>query len=440
VFVDESPAQGFAYGAAPAQSPVRLTAFDQAFLDGTHGLAAQAAMRIIVRMAGILGAEDLVDVTQGHIDGCVYTGPSSLVFAEKLVAWGATVRVPTTMNSISVDKRRWRAQGIDPALGEPAVALADAYLAMGVQPSFTCAPYLLDSAPGPGEQIVWAESNAVIFANSVLGARTMKYPDYLDIAIALTGRAPLAGCHIAGQRLATIVIEVPGFEAVDDSFYPLLGYHMGALAGSAIPVVTGLAQLAPGRDALKAFSAAFATTSSAPMFHMLGVTPEAGTLAEATGATAPIRTIRVTAEALLQSWRELNSATDPAVDVIALGNPHFSYTKCLALAELCQGRRKDDGVAVIVTCGRVTHDRLAGEAAIQSLTAFGVQFVTDTCWCMVVEPLIPRTARTIMTDSGKYAHYGPGLVGRRFHFGSLAACVAAACAGRSEGRLPGWLN
>ncbi len=110
--------------------------------------------------------------------------------------WGATLRVPTTLNSISVDQRRWRELGIDPTLGEPASALGDAYMAMGAQLSFTCAPYLLDSAPKAGEQIVWAESNAVVYANSVLGARTLKYPDYLDICIALTGRAPLIGCHL----------------------------------------------------------------------------------------------------------------------------------------------------------------------------------------------------------------------------------------------------
>ena len=172
---------------------IELTEHDQALLDGQHGKAAQVAMQIVLRMAELQGARHLVDVTQAHIDGCIYTGPASLRFAQQLVQWGATVRVPTTLNSISVDQRRWRELGFAPALGEPASALGDAYMAMGAQLSFTCAPYLLDSAPKAGEQIVWAESNAVVYANSVLGARTLKYPDYLDICIALTGRASGAG-------------------------------------------------------------------------------------------------------------------------------------------------------------------------------------------------------------------------------------------------------
>jgi len=228
--------------AQPAASSVELSEHDLALLDGQYGKAAQVAMRIILQMAELQGAPALLDVTQAHIDGCIYTGPASLRFAEQLVQWGARVRVPTTLNSISVDQRRWRELGVDPALGVPASALGDAYMAMGAQLSFTCAPYLLDSAPKAGEQIVWAESNAVVYANSVLGARTQKYPDYLDICIALTGRAPLIGCHLDAQRKAQLQIELPALGELDDSFYPLLGYHIGGLSGSRIPLVLGLEQ------------------------------------------------------------------------------------------------------------------------------------------------------------------------------------------------------
>lgn len=117
---------------------IELSALDQALLDGEHGKAAQMAMQIVLRMAELQGAHQLVDVTQAHIDGCIYTGPASLRFAEQLVQWGAKVRVPTTLNSISVDQRRWRELGISPGLGEPASALGDAYMAMGATLSFTC--------------------------------------------------------------------------------------------------------------------------------------------------------------------------------------------------------------------------------------------------------------------------------------------------------------
>jgi predicted aconitase/predicted aconitase with swiveling domain len=426
--------------ASHLHSKITLTEMDRGFLDGAYGKAAQVAMGIILRMAELQGATELLDITQAHIDGCIYTGPASLRFARQLVDWDAKVRVPTTLNSISVDKRRWRELGVDPALGEPASQLGDAYLDMGARVSFTCAPYLLDSAPELGEQIVWAESNAVVYANSVIGARTLKYPDYLDICIALTGRAPKIGCHLTQQRLATLCIDVPALDDLDDSFYPLLGYHVGLLCGAQIPVVCGLEHKAPTLDDLKAFGAAFATTSAAPMFHIAGVTPEATTAELAMGGHPPARHLSVSALDLLHSWRELNSAQSPDVDAVTLGNPHFSLSECATLARLCHGLRKLDSVAIVVTCGRATLERAQQAGHVATLEDFGVQFVTDTCWCMLGEPVIPPTARNLMTNSGKYAHYAPGLVGRRVHFASLAECVESACTGQASGRLPVWLQ
>ena len=126
---------------------------------------------IICRMAAVQGTKELINVSQSHIDGCTYIGPASLEFAEQLLGLGARVRVPTTLNAISVDRSKWRSLGVQAELGQPAEALADAYVRMGARPSFTCAPYLLESAPHPGEHIGWGESNAVVFANSILGAR-----------------------------------------------------------------------------------------------------------------------------------------------------------------------------------------------------------------------------------------------------------------------------
>ncbi|PQO98942.1 hypothetical protein C5612_27515 [Pseudomonas frederiksbergensis] len=421
-------------------APIELTEHDRALLDGQHGKAAQVAMQIVLRMAELQGARRLVDVTQAHIDGCIYTGPASLRFAEQLVQWGANVRVPTTLNSISVDQRRWRELGIDPALGEPASALGDAYMAMGAQLSFTCAPYLLDSAPKAGEQIVWAESNAVVYANSVLGARTLKYPDYLDICIALTGRAPLIGCHLDAQRKARLQVEVPALGELDDAFYPLLGYHIGALAGSRIPLVRGLENRKPSLDDLKAFGAAFATTSAAPLFHIAGITPEAIDPEQVLEmeVSIPVETIRL--NDLLVSWRELNSARDSRVDVVSLGNPHFSLSEFAHLARLCLGRRKHPDVVLAITCGRAVLEQAREAGHIAVIEAFGATLVTDTCWCMLGEPVIPPGATTLMTNSGKYAHYAPGLVGRKVHFASLAECVDTACSATASGRLPAWLN
>ncbi|SEE71603.1 cis-3-hydroxy-L-proline dehydratase [Pseudomonas kilonensis] len=424
----------------PMPSTLALSEQDQALLDGTHGKAAQVAMHIVLRMAELQGATQLLDVTQAHIDGCIYTGPASLRFAEQLVQWGAKVRVPTTLNSISVDQRRWRELGVDPALGEPASALGDAYMAMGAQLSFTCAPYLLDTAPKAGEQIVWAESNAVVYANSVLGARTQKYPDFLDICIALCGRAPLTGCHLDDPRKARLIVDAPALGQVDDSFYPLLGYHIGSLAGRRIPLIRGLEHAAPSLDDLKAFGAAFATTSAAPLFHIAGVTPEALDPADVLESDVSLPQERVDAAGLLASWRELNSARDNWVDVVSLGNPHFSLSEFAALAALCTGRIKHPYVVLAITCGRAVLEQARKAGYLTAIETFGAVLVTDTCWCMLGEPVIPPHATTLMTNSGKYAHYAPGLVGRGVHFAALADCVEAACTAAARGQPPAWLQ
>ncbi len=262
-------------------------------------------------------------------------------------------------------------------------------MAMGAQLSFTCAPYLLDTAPKAGEQIVWAESNAVVYANSVLGARTLKYPDYLDICIALTGRAPLIGCHLDTQRKARLQIELPALGELDDAFYPLLGYHIGALAGSRVPLVRGLEKRKPSLDDLKAFGAAFATTSAAPLFHIAGVTPEAIDPAQVLDADISIAVEKIRLKDLLSSWRALNSARDNRVDVVSLGNPHFSLSEFAHLARLCRGRQRHPDVVLAITCGRAVLEQAREAGHIAVIQGFGATLVTDTCWCMLGEPVIP---------------------------------------------------
>jgi predicted aconitase/predicted aconitase with swiveling domain len=426
-----------------ASESVELSGIDRALLNGEFGDASRAAMKIVLRMAGLLGVSELMDVTQVHVDGCSYTGPGCLLFAENLRDWGGKVRVPTSLNSISIDKNLFQVQGANPEFMTAAGRLADAYTDMGARSTFTCAPYQLDSAPKFGDQIAWAESNAVVYANSVLGARTMKYPDFLDICIALTGRAPNGGPHVQINRMASLIVNVDGIESaiIDDSFYPLLGYHVGSLSPSQIPVIVGIKQLAPSKDDMKALGAAFATVSSAPMFHILEVTPEAVDL-EAVVAKGPdLRSVSVQLSDLIVCWNELNSASKgQPVDLVSLGNPHFSFDEIQTLKSLCQGRKKDRNVAIVVTCGRVTYSSACQAGLLNELEEFGVQFVTDTCWCMITDPTIPRSKSAIMTNSGKYAHYGPGLTGKSFYFGNLARCVDAACGDSYAESRPQWLR
>lgn len=417
--------------AALEASALVLSEADLAMLNGAEGAVTQLAMEIICAMAVNQGAEGLVDVVQGHIDGCIYASRANLIFAEKMAELGARVRIPTTMNAISVDRERWQKQGTPTDLGVPASRLADAYVRMGCRNTFTCSPYLLDTAPVEGDLIAWAESNAVIYANSVLGARTAKHPDFLDLCIAMTGRAPLSGVYLDENRQAQRILDIDVPAGFDDAFWPLIGYLAGKSSPDRIPLLRFAASPSITPENLKALCAAFGTTSAAPMLHVDGVTPEAHLL------SPQADTVRITRDDMASGWRLLNSGPD-VVGLVAIGSPHASLEECRAFADVLAGAKAI--IPTIITAGRQVIADARAEGTLDRLHAANVQVIPDLCWCSISEPVFPVEAKAVMTNSGKYAHYGPGLSGRPVRFGSLAACAETALTGRVRNELPGWLQ
>lgn len=412
--------------ASTESSSFALSRRDRDVLDGAEGEARARALRIVSRVAAIQGASELVDVQRAHIDAVTYVGPAGLDFARRLVEARGAFKVPTTTNACSVDRERWRELGVPASLGEPAEALARAYVDLGAEPTFTCAPYILEP-PAFGSDLGWSESNAVAYANSVCGAKTAKNADFLDACIALTGRAPRAGPHIDRSPACVVAIEAP--DRADDTFWALAGYCVGARAAHRVPLVTGLANLPATADDLKNFAAAFATTSGAPLFHVEGHTPEASEYVD--DGSLSVHSVGV--QDLATAWHAFSSAggDDDAIDLVALGSPHISVRELATLADLVEGRGlKRDGVDVLVTLARPTLDQANRAGHVAALRAFGVDFVCDTCWCMLADPVVPPAA-AIVTNSAKYAHYAPGLVRpRRVHLAGLAGCVDAAISGR----------
>lgn len=417
----------------PQTRGLRLSETDRDRLAGRDGPARQIAMEVLCLMAAVQGARDLIDVSRAHIDGCILAHDANLDFAEKMDALGAKTVIPTTINAISVDRENWQDQRVPADFGARASRLADAYVHMGGRPTFTCAPYLLDDVPEQDEAIGWSESNAVIYANSVLGARTQKHPDYLDLFIAITGRAPNTGVYLAENRRPVCEIRVALPASFDDALWPMLGWLAGSRSPAGIPVLTGLEQLSPTPDDLKALCAAFGTTSAASMLHVRGHTPEGG-LPLAVDA----RLEEITPYDLGQLWREFN-AGDDRVDLVAIGSPHASLAETRRFADLLDAQHCHDGTRAIVTVGRKTLAGMATEGILDRLKTAGVTVIPDLCWCSITEPVFPEDASVIMTNSGKYAHYGKGLTGRNMRFGSLEACAAAAVSGRARPGLPAWL-
>ncbi|MXQ07114.1 DUF521 domain-containing protein [Alphaproteobacteria bacterium GH1-50] len=414
---------------------LRLTELDKARLDDAEGPAMRMAMEILCRMAAADGADHLIDVTRGHIDGCILAHSANLIFAEKMADLGARVSIPTTINAISVDRENWPAQNVPEDFGTRASRLADAYVKMGAKPVFTCAPYLLDNPPAQGEVIGWSESNAVIFANTVLGARTPKHPDYLDLFIAMTGRAPASGVYSEDGRRPRVIIDVAAPEAgVDDVFWPLLGWLAGQRAPDHIPLIAGVEHLDPSQDDLKALCAAFGTTSGAPMLHIAGHTPEAHLEPVSDAARR-----RISLDDFRAAWTELNQG-ERGIDLVAIGSPHASLAETRKILALLDGRSCAAGTRAIVTIGRDTLRTARAEGLADALASAGVRLLPDLCWCSIVEPVFPPDTRGVITNSGKYAHYAHGLSGRHARLASLAECVEAAVTGRAPEAPPAWLR
>ena len=388
------------------------------------------ALRIVAETARILGASRLIAIASAHIDGCLYHGDSGTEFAEKLVAGGGKVAVPATLNVGALDLIHPKRVHADPHRYAMALRMMRAYEALGCKPTWTCAPYQAGHRPKLGEQVAWGESNAVAFVNSVLGARSNRYGDFLDIAAALAGRAPEAGLHLAENRRARVVLETAALSAAlkaSDAFYPVLGSLLGREVGSTVAAIVGL-PAGVSEDRLKALGAAAASTGAVGLFHVVGTTPEAPTLAAALDGLPAARVIRITPEMLRHARDSLSTTTGERIDAIALGSPHFSLQEFAELERLAAGRRF--ALPFYVCSGRGVLAELAAEGRLAALERQGVIAVADTC--VVVTPILPAGGGVLMTNSGKFAHYTPGNTGWQVVYGSLADCVATALSGRLE--------
>ncbi len=408
---------------------LHLTERDAAMLAGEMGAATQMAMRILVTMAGVYGAERLLDIESAHIDGCLYHGYSGLEFAERLAAGGARVAVPTTLNVGAVDLLHPEVFRGPTQVGQWATRMMRAYEAMGCRPTFTCAPYQAMHRPPFGAQIAWAESNAIVFANSVLGARTNRYGDFIDICCALTGRAPDVGLHRTENRRGQLLFRLSGIPARllrEDVVYPVLGYWLGARVGTKIPVIEGLPPDTT-EDQLKALGAAAASSGGVALFHAIGVTPEAPTRDAAFQGQPPEAVIDVSLDDLKSTLDVLSTAPDGPINVVALGSPHFSLDEFALLLPLVEAHPPRPAVEFIVCTHRLALAALQQRGWLARLRARGVQVIVDTC--VVVTPIVRARGGVLMTNSGKFAHYSPGNIGLQVVYGSLEECVRSAAAG-----------
>ncbi len=379
---------------------MKLTTDEQRMLNGDYGRATQKAMEILVALGTIYGAEKMVPVTSVQISGVSYDnlGEAGLHFLSQMADGGGQTRVLTTLNPAGMDIENWQALGISAEFAANQMRVIEAFARMNVITTCSCTPYLFGNVPHFGQHIAWAESSAVCYANSVIGARTNREGGPSALASALTGVTPEYGLHLAANRHPGITIEVTAALRENNDFGALgiaMGKHLESFKSKPIAYITGIERASV--EQLKSFCASIATYGGAGLFHMAEITPEADRYAP------PSETISIGPADLDRVQQSLNVATVDEVDFVSLGCPHLSINEIARIAELLKGRRVTK--EFWITTARPTKhiaDQMGYTAIVE---AAGAKFAADTC--CVVAPIKGRF-KTLVTDSAKACYYATG--------------------------------
>ena len=402
---------------------MKLTDEEKRMLDGASGQPVKMAMEIVTAIGEIYGAEKLIPIKTAHIAGLSLKshGIAGMEWVEDIAKSGAKVCVPTTLNVIGVDRSRDLKMPADWSTNQ--LRIEKAYECMGCYGSSTCVPYYMGFIPKFGESIAWAESSAVVFTNSVLGARDNREGGPTAMASGLTGRTPLYGLHLDENRKGDVLYKVTA-DLRDIADYGGLGAYVGKRVGTKIPVFNGISY--PSTEALVYLGAALASSGGVAMFHVAGVTPEAPTVEAAFGGKK-YDTIVITNREIEEGKQQLTSARDNKVDYVALGCPHYSLSQLEETARLLHGKKISKDVTMWVHTNVAIKAMAAQLGYVRAIEESGAIVTQDLCTILGNPEALGF--KTLATNSGKMAFYAPGSNGFGVWFGEAKRCVDAAVTG-----------
>lgn len=379
---------------------VTLTSQQQAMLDGADGKAAQKAMQILLALAKIYQAEELLPVSSVQIAGVSYDnlGEAGLEYLTEIADTGGRVKVFTTLNPAGMDRENWQALGIPPDFARQQIRVLDAFARMGVVTTCTCTPYLVGNLPVFGEHIAWSESSAVCYANAVLGARTNREGGPSALAAALTGFTPAYGMHLDENRKPTLAVQVNAAIQGTQAFGALgvsISRKIGHLAEKPVVWIEGVPSAS--LEELKSFCASLATYAGAAMFHIPGITPGSSCY------TRPAEGISISGDELEEAYEDLNTPQDAPVDFVSLGCPHLNLPEIGHIARMLAGKKVTK--EFWITTSRPVKQMADQMGYTKIIEESGAVFATDTC--CVVAPIKGRFKR-MATDSAKACYYASG--------------------------------
>ena len=395
---------------------MKLTQEEQDMLDGKYGKATKKSIEILTTLGEIFDAKYMVDVHGVQIAGVSYDNLSEagLEFLSEMAEDGK-VRVLTTLNPAGMDRENWQVLGIDSEFAKNQNRAIDAFAKMGIITTCSCTPYLIGNAPHYGQHIAWAESSAVCYANSVIGARTNREGGPSALAAALIGKTPKYGYHLDENRHAQVLFKINAPVKGTDEF-GVLGKIIGdklVELGKKIPYITGIPSATV--EELKSFCASVATYGGTALFHMEEITPEYNKYPKPSNIV-----FEINQDDLDKTRAELTD-DEIEIDFVSIGCPHASIHEIAKIANLLRGKtvKKE----FWITTARPTK-KIADEVGYSKIIEdAGAKFAADTC--CVVAPIKERF-KGIMVDSAKACYYGRAKNKFKVKIGSIEACVEEA--------------
>lgn len=385
---------------------MHLSKEQERILSGEKGQAIQKCMEILVGLGDIYDADSLIPIKSAHISGISIrtSGEAGLNFIEKMENMGAEVSVPSTINPAGLDLQNWKELGVPEKISKKQIRMVEAYKKIGARPICSCVPYLTSNRPSYGDHLAWSESSAIVFANSVLGAKTNREGAPSALASAITGLTPYYGYHKDENRWGTLEIE-PDIDlfSKDDTFsYSVLGYWIGREFPESVPIVKNLK---PTMEQHKALGAGMAASGAVALYHIPKVTAEAEKNPEICKADETVEFGSDEHEDVVSSLDQTSE-----YDLVCIGCPHASVNELKTVME------KAGGKETWVCLPREFKRRINSQ-----LDENNLKLVCDTC--MVVAPLSEMGYESIGVNSTKAAHYAPSLAGVKVHLASVEELV-----------------
>ncbi len=423
---------------------MKLTRLEQEMLDGRHGEPKRVAMDGLVQLGDAVGAEDMVEIGYAHVHPGMALYKDDVEYMERLAADGWTMAVPASSNVINADLDNWQQTGAPEALVKLQARVRGVHKAMGIAGCVTCTPYWAGHWPTWNTHAASIESGVTVFLNSVLGARTNR-DGFFAVYAGVTGRYPRFGYHLEETRRGSLKVQIEAkLEHITD--FSALGYHVGPLVGSGVPVFEGFATR-PGLDDLDALGAALATSGGVSMFIVPGITPPYADGTQAFGGRpAPEETVARDGD-LAAVYEAYGGDGDTAFEIVQMGCPHASYEEMKLYARLLGGRRVHPSVTLWVTTSRYVRDLARRDGLAHAIEAAGAKIVADTCpiECHFIRTASPDPSlgvkpvdlKGMVVDSAKMAKYVRDMVGCRTLLSTAAGAVESAVTGRFVGRGEG---